>query len=129
MKVLLDHPTFAVKSKEPKEELSQHDNGDLPSSLKGSEGSRCLDVACSEGDLETVKLLTEDPRIKIRGSEIMVAARFGGEEVVRFLASSPRHAVTQVVLTSALMSAVEENALGVVDFFVGRTHRVFFPYI
>jgi len=70
----LDHPTFAVKTKKHKKEISLGDDEDdedneeeaqernLPKSLRGSEGSRCLSAACREGDLETVRLLTEDPQ-------------------------------------------------------------------
>ena len=113
----LDHPTFAVKTKKHKKEISQ-DERNLPRSLRGSKGSHCLSVACSEGDLETVRLLTEDPRITfdMKRNEITAAAYLGDEEVVRILARSPRYAITQEALTSALMSATKSGALAVVDF-------------
>ena len=116
VKALLDHPTFATKSEENEE------GRNLPGSSRGYGGSHGLRTACYEGDLETVKLLTEDPRIKIRGSEITAAARPGNEDVLSFLARSPRYAVTQEALTSALISAVnnEIEALAVVDFLLGE---------
>jgi len=68
--------------------------------------------------LETVRLLTEDPRITfdMKRNEITAAAYLGDEEVVRILARSPRYAITQEALTSALMSATKSGALAVVDF-------------
>jgi len=49
-----------------------------------------------------------------------VAAFFGDEEVMRFLARNPRYAVTQEALSSAPMSAAKIGALAVVDFLLGE---------